>query len=104
MCLLICLYMVSVIRTELFYRRKELGYTQSYISEFTGFSVSFLSDLENGKSTTLSLTAPRQDLTAADVTAFLTEVIAKQAIVVNGSPVTAIKKIYIEDVDEKVLA
>ncbi len=32
-------------------RRKELGYTQSYISEFTGFSVSFLSDLENGKST-----------------------------------------------------
>ena len=32
-------------------RRKDLGYTQSYISEFTGFSVSFLSDLENGKST-----------------------------------------------------
>ena len=32
-------------------RRKELGYTQNYISEFTGFSVSFLSDLENGKST-----------------------------------------------------
>ena len=32
-------------------RRKELGYTQRYIYEFTGFSVSFLSDLENGKST-----------------------------------------------------
>ena len=32
-------------------RRKELGYTQSYISEFTGFSVSFISDLENGKET-----------------------------------------------------
>ncbi|WP_026506619.1 helix-turn-helix domain-containing protein [Butyrivibrio sp. MC2013] len=32
-------------------RRKELGYTQSYISEYTGFSVSFISDLENGKST-----------------------------------------------------
>jgi transcriptional regulator with XRE-family HTH domain len=32
-------------------RRKELGYTQSFISEFTGFSISFLSDLENGKST-----------------------------------------------------
>ncbi|MBQ7502883.1 helix-turn-helix transcriptional regulator [bacterium] len=32
-------------------RRKELGYTQAYISEFTGFSVSFLSDLENGKPT-----------------------------------------------------
>lgn len=32
-------------------RRKELGYTQAYISEFTGLSVSFLSDLENGKTT-----------------------------------------------------
>ena len=32
-------------------RRKELGYTQAYISEFCGFSVSFISDLENGKAT-----------------------------------------------------
>lgn len=32
-------------------RRKELGFTQRYISEFTGFSISFISDLENGKST-----------------------------------------------------
>ena len=32
-------------------RRKKLGYTQKYISEFTGLSVSFLSDLENGKKT-----------------------------------------------------
>lgn len=32
-------------------RRKELGYTQAYIADFTGFSVSFLSDLENGKKT-----------------------------------------------------
>ena len=32
-------------------RRKNLGYTQKYISEFTGISVSFLSDLENGKKT-----------------------------------------------------
>ena len=32
-------------------RRKALGYTQRYISEFTGFSISFISDLENGKST-----------------------------------------------------
>ena len=32
-------------------RRKKLGYTQKYISEFTGISVSFLSDLENGKKT-----------------------------------------------------
>ena len=32
-------------------RRKELHYTQAFISDFTGFSVSFISDLENGKKT-----------------------------------------------------
>ena len=32
-------------------RRKELGYTQSYLAGFTGFSVSFISDLGNGKPT-----------------------------------------------------
>lgn len=32
-------------------RRKELKYTQSFLAEFTGFSVSFISDLERGKST-----------------------------------------------------
>jgi len=32
-------------------RRKQLHYTQKQLSEFTGLSVSFLSDLENGKPT-----------------------------------------------------
>ena len=32
-------------------RRKELGYTQAFLSDFSGLSVSFLSDLENGKPT-----------------------------------------------------
>ena len=32
-------------------RRKALHYTQSYLADFTGFSVSFISDLERGKST-----------------------------------------------------
>ncbi len=32
-------------------RRKELGYTQAYVSKVSGLSVSFISDLENGKST-----------------------------------------------------
>ena len=32
-------------------RRKELGYTQTFLSEVSGFSISFISDLENGKST-----------------------------------------------------
>ena len=32
-------------------RRKHLGYTQAFLSEFSGFSVSFISDLERGKAT-----------------------------------------------------
>jgi len=32
-------------------KRKAFGYTQGYISEVTGLSVSFISDLERGKTT-----------------------------------------------------
>lgn len=32
-------------------RRKELCYTQAYLSEFTGLSVTFISDVERGKPT-----------------------------------------------------
>ena len=32
-------------------RRKKLGYTQAFLAEFTGLSVSFISDLERGKAT-----------------------------------------------------
>ena len=32
-------------------RRKTLNYTQAFLAENTGFSVSFISDLERGKST-----------------------------------------------------
>ena len=32
-------------------RRKELHYTQAFLAEFTGFSVSFISDVERGKAT-----------------------------------------------------
>lgn len=32
-------------------RRKELNYTQAYLSECTGLSVTFISDLERGKPT-----------------------------------------------------
>ena len=30
-------------------RRKELHYTQAYLSEFTGYSTSFISEAERGK-------------------------------------------------------
>lgn len=32
-------------------RRKKLNYTQAFLSEFSGLSVSFISDLERGKNT-----------------------------------------------------
>ena len=32
-------------------RRKELGYTQSFLASYVGVSTSFLSELENGKET-----------------------------------------------------
>lgn len=32
-------------------RRKKLGYTQRFLSDFSGLSMSFISDLENGKKT-----------------------------------------------------
>ena len=32
-------------------KRKELGYTQSFLAEYAGISTSYLSDLENGKET-----------------------------------------------------
>ena len=32
-------------------RRKELNYTQAYLAECTGLSVTFISDLERGKPT-----------------------------------------------------
>ena len=32
-------------------RRKELKYTPAFLSEFTGLSVTFISDLERGKPT-----------------------------------------------------
>lgn len=32
-------------------RRKKLGYTQKDVADFSGFSISFISDLERGKIT-----------------------------------------------------
>ena len=32
-------------------RRKALGYTQGFLSEYSGLSASFISNLENGKET-----------------------------------------------------
>ena len=41
----------KILGQEIRARRKELGYTQAYLSEATGFSVTFISDVERGKPT-----------------------------------------------------
>ena len=45
------IYDAESFRLALKQRRKEMSYTQREISDLTGFSISFISDLENGKST-----------------------------------------------------
>lgn len=42
---------VNDLGTAIKKRRKELSYTQAFLSEVTGISASFISDLENGKET-----------------------------------------------------
>lgn len=37
--------------SEIRRRRKAIGYTQEYVAAFTGFSISFISDVERGKPT-----------------------------------------------------
>ena len=48
--------------------------------------------LEDGKTTTLELESPREDLAKADVVAVANDMIAKKAIVVGGRNITALKK------------
>ncbi|MBE5955641.1 MAG: helix-turn-helix transcriptional regulator [Lachnospiraceae bacterium] len=46
------MYFFKIIDIDIAVRlRKELNYTQAYLSEFTGLSVTFISDLERGKPT-----------------------------------------------------
>ena len=42
---------VATLGREIRKRRKTIGYTQKYIADFTGFSISFISDIERGKPT-----------------------------------------------------
>lgn len=67
-------------------------------------TLKMIMNLANGKSTTISLASPRADLTEAEVVSFLNDIITQKAIQVGGSPVESIKRIYIQDVEDKELA
>ena len=60
--------------------------------------------LPNGKSVTYSLADPKTGLTAAEVQEALQEMIAKQAVLVDGNFASAIKEAYIQDTDRRELA
>ena len=53
--------------------------------------------LENGKGTSLSLTYPREDLTAAAM------MIDKKFIIINGSNLAGLDKVYVRKVEETIL-
>ena len=42
---------IQTLGKEILRRRRSLQYTQSFLAEFSGLSVSFISDLERGKET-----------------------------------------------------
>lgn len=54
-------------------------------------------NLENGKTSTLTLQSPRTDLTHDDITAFVGDITDNQAMVIGGSPVTGLKKAYLQN-------
>lgn len=58
-------------------------------------------NLENGKTSTVSLLNPKTDLAADEVKAFATDAIDNETIIVDGSKVVALKKAYISTVEEK---
>ena len=52
----------------------------------------------DAKEMMFSLTAPKDSLTKAEVDAWAQKVIAKQAIVLGGAPVTGVKEQYVKEV------
>ena len=61
-------------------------------------------NLENNKTTTISIPDPRADVTKADVTTAAEEIVAKQAVQPAGVSVTSFKRAYIRTIEEKELA
>ena len=59
--------------------------------------------LKNGKTTTISITSPKADLTAAEVNAAANEIVVKDAFIVGGSHLEALDHAFIRTVEETAL-
>ena len=60
--------------------------------------------LDEKKTVTLSLASPKTGLTKAEVETCLNEIIATQAILVNGAAPTGIKEVYVQNTEAQALA
>ena len=60
--------------------------------------------LDNDKTTTFSLLSPKTGLTLAEVTEVGESLLAKEALIVGGSPIAALKDAYIERYERVELA
>lgn len=60
--------------------------------------------LSENKTTTLSLANPKEGLAKDEVLTVLGEIIEKKALTVNGMNPTAVKEVYIQNVEEQALA
>jgi len=60
--------------------------------------------LTDGKTMTISLAAPREDLKQSEVDAVAKTIVEKKAFVQKGAAPVALKKAYIHSVEDKALA
>ena len=56
--------------------------------------------LDSGKTTAISITSPKSDLTEAEVNTVATEMIAKDAFIISGGHLAALDRAFIRTVEE----
>ena len=59
--------------------------------------------MTNGKTTTVSITSPKEGLTNAEVNEVAADMVAKDALVLNGNHLDSLDKAYIRTVEETLL-
>ena len=60
-------------------------------------------NLENNKTTTISIPDPHEDVTKAEVVTAAEKIVAKKAIHAGGNLATSFKRAYIRTIEEKEL-
>jgi len=59
--------------------------------------------MTNGKTTAVSITSPKEGLTNAEVNEVAADMVAKDALVLNGNHLDSLDKAYIRTVEETLL-